>query len=279
MKTPYAILIHSCDAYSDCWDPFFKLMKKHWADNTAPIYLNTEHLDYSYEGVPVIPTIAYKQQPKGKNLSWSERVAHGLSMIEEDYVLYLQEDYFFHSKVRTDYINHFAQLMQNNSDIDCIHLTLEAVLPEDKPAPYEGLKPVKAKQRYRLSLQAALWKKSVLMECLRPYESIWNFEEFGSIRAGILNHNFYVVDENWLSENKLDIMPYIFTGITQSKWNKEVIPLFKENQIEIDYSKRGFIQDSPKKKLSLRIKNKFRRIPVLIKHKKDIRRIKKSLSN
>ena len=36
------LLVNSCDAYSDLWEPFFKMLGVHWPDCPYPIVLNTE---------------------------------------------------------------------------------------------------------------------------------------------------------------------------------------------------------------------------------------------
>ena len=36
------MLVSSCDAYADCWDPFFALFAKFWQSPRPVIYLNTE---------------------------------------------------------------------------------------------------------------------------------------------------------------------------------------------------------------------------------------------
>ena len=41
-----AILICSCDAYADVWDPFFTLFFRHWPDCPWPIYLIANHRRY-----------------------------------------------------------------------------------------------------------------------------------------------------------------------------------------------------------------------------------------
>ena len=37
-----AVVVCSCDKYSDLWDPYFELFKKFWADCPYPVFLNTE---------------------------------------------------------------------------------------------------------------------------------------------------------------------------------------------------------------------------------------------
>ena len=40
-NSQYAVVVSSCDAYSDAWKPFFKLFFKYWSDCPFPIYLVT----------------------------------------------------------------------------------------------------------------------------------------------------------------------------------------------------------------------------------------------
>ncbi len=43
MKSEVTVLINSCDAYSDLWEPFFKLFSIYWPDCPYEIVLNTEY--------------------------------------------------------------------------------------------------------------------------------------------------------------------------------------------------------------------------------------------
>ena len=38
-----AILVASCDRYSDLWGPFFGVLAKRWPDCPLPIYLGMNH--------------------------------------------------------------------------------------------------------------------------------------------------------------------------------------------------------------------------------------------
>ena len=151
-------------------------------------------------------------------------------------------------------------LMKSNTDIHCLHLTDQAVKASEKSKIYDDLFVVDLKQRYRISCQAALWRKDVLLSYLKSYESAWDFEEFGSKRAAIAKHNFYAIDDKKVKLNKYEIIPYVFTGIIQGRWYEEVIPLFEENNITVDFSKRGFVNDRPKRKLKEKIKKRIKEI-------------------
>lgn len=270
----YSILVNTCDNFEDCWDPFFKLFSTFWSDYNGTIYLNTEKKHYAFEQLNIVPLKVAKDIGEGQRLTWSECLIRALNNIDNDIVLYMQEDYFIKADVKNDLVEKYVQLMHSNINIDCIHLTDQSVISENTESIYEKLFPVVLKQRYRVSCQAALWRKDVLLELLRSYESAWEFEEFGSKRSAILKHKFYVVDKNWIKLNEFEIIPYIFTGIIQGRWYNEVVPLFLNNDIKIDYNKRGFFEDAKPKPTKLKIIHKYQKILIYFKNIPELVKLK-----
>jgi hypothetical protein len=260
----YTILINTCDKFEDCWLPFFKLFSFYWADFKGKIYLNTEYKDFSYEKLNIIPLKVCEKHhlPHIETVTWSQCLQWALDEIDSDIVLYMQEDYFLKDFVKNDIVEHYAQLMQENNDIHCIHLTDQAIQPSAEPSKYENLFLTSPRENLSISCQAALWRKTALQSCLRTYENAWQFERYGSRRELFKPHNIYVVDTKIVQLNKYEIVPYIFTGIIRGRWYEEVIPLFEKHDIQIDYAKRGFVKNTPRKPLSLKIKHKFQLFPV-----------------
>ena len=184
----YSILINTCDKFDDCWDPFFKLWSLHWTDCSGKIYLNTEYKDYSYPELDITAVKGCERHhiPKEKRATWSQCLKWALETMDTDIILYMQEDYFLKDTVKNEIIENYVQLMTEHSDIACIQLTDQAVL-DCGGSEYERLNAVILKQRYRVSCQAALWRKQELLEIIREQESAWEFEEFGSQRSGIMS--------------------------------------------------------------------------------------------
>ncbi|MCA0932651.1 hypothetical protein LCM02_09325 [Lutimonas saemankumensis] len=266
----FSILVNSCDNFDDCWDPFFTLFSKYWKNYQGKLYLNTEYKDYNCKNLDIVPLRVCIKQKDAHRVAWSECLIRALEKIEEEVILYLQEDYFFRGNVNVEIIESYVKLMNDNNEVDCIHLTDQSVLADlTKPGKYKNLRPVLKNQRYRVSCQAALWRKEVLLSYLRSYESAWQFEEFASKRSQYKNHNFYVVDSNWVIKDKHEIIPYIFTGIVQGRWKKEVVPLFNSNGIQMDFSIRGFVENEINKPLFFKFKNQFNRMIVKWFHFKE----------
>ena len=269
----YSILINTTDSFEDCWVPFFTLFHKYWADYTGQIYLNTETKDFSYPGLNIVSIKNNSKNPE-ERITWSECLIRALNSIDNEVILYMQEDYFLKDYVKNDLVEKYVQMMQTNSGMDCIHLTDQGLIHDKKSEKHEGLFSVLPKQRYLISCQAALWKKEIMLSFLRTYENAWQFEEFGSQRAAIVKPNFFGVDKSWIKLNEFEIIPYIFTGIIQGRWYEPVVDLFENHSIVVDFSKRGFVNGAPKRSLLFKLLSRWKRIPVLWKNWFDLKELK-----
>jgi len=262
-RTNYSVLINTCDSFDDCWQPYFKLHAKYWPDCTGRLYLNTETKDFSYPGLH-ITTLKVRTGEDGRRLTWSECLLRALDKIEDNIVLYMQEDYFLKAPVQNHWVKRYVELMQCDESIHCIQLTDQAVIPAS-PSRYKGLSKVQPRQRYLVSCQAALWRKEILKSYLRAFESAWQFEEFGSKRSARMHQHLYVVDPSLVKINEFEIIPYIFTGIVQGRWKEEVVQLFDAHGIEMDYALRGFLKEAPPRTVLDKLDTFLKRFPVILR--------------
>lgn len=263
--TNYSILINTTDSFEDCWFPFFTLFKKFWPEYAGKIYLNTETKVYAHEGLNII-CIQNNIVFPNKKITWSECLLRALNLIEDDVILYMQEDYFLKDFVKNDVFEDFVKLISLKNDIDCIHLTDSGGLLGLPSTFHDKLHQLISPQRYLTNCQAALWKKKTLQTLIRPYENAWQFEEFGSKRAIKLKPIFLGVSHSFVKHNVFEIIPYIFTGIIQGRWFEPVVELFENNQIDIDFSKRGFVNQAPKRSFKSKLLFQLNRFPILIRN-------------
>ena len=121
-KLDLSILVNSCDSFEDCWDPFFKLFEKYWPDCNLPIILNTEYKVFDNKKVVSSKSACGFK----KKLTWSEALLNALNLVDTEFILYLQEDYFIEEYVDVDSIrkavnflklnnNNFRRFLKNNS--------------------------------------------------------------------------------------------------------------------------------------------------------------------
>jgi len=227
--------VNTTDSFEDCWVPFFKLFKTHWPEYTGKIYLNTENKEYFHEGLNII-SIKNKQTDN----FWSQCLKKAMEYIEEDNLLYMQEDYFLHSSVNTSLLESYFKLFRVN-DLDCLHLTDQCTNgPFRKNTSIPGIWEIKEGAPYRLSTQAAFWKKDSLVKIIRHWESGWQFEHYGTKRSNDLLYKVSCVNQDKIIRGINEILPYVFTGVIKGKWNYEIEPIFKQHNININFENRGF---------------------------------------
>ncbi len=236
-----AVLVNTCDKFEDCWNPFFVLWRKFGLQTLDHVvYLNTERKTFELPEVSVRSLCVCTENgwDDSRPPTWSWCLGKALGAIRERFVLYLQEDYFLTRTIDEFAISKVLAQMESDPDIGCVHLTGIGIR-RTAPAPdHPDLRRGNPDDWYYVSCQAAIWRKSVLSTLVRQHENAWQFERWASKRARWMGFKFYVLD------SPVDKMPidYVQTGIIQGKWFKPVVPLFHDNGIDMDFSKRGFYE-------------------------------------
>lgn len=266
MGAEFTILVNSTDSFEDCWQPFFKLFSEYWPNCDYDIVLNTETKDFSYPGLN-IRCSKVGANSKAVRPRWGWCLSQCLDQITTEAVLYLQEDYFLEGKVDVDLIRELAVYMvsPNPTHQTCAHIGLThfgshgPFSVTEHPLLWE----IGANARYRLSLQAGLWKTEALKSFLRDEDTGWSFEEQGPARSRRTSDRLLTVNRQEFNQSR-QIFPYTHTGIIRGKWNRAAVEsLFSEHDIRVDYSLRGFyeppvpVQKIPSRGLMKRIIGSF----------------------
>jgi hypothetical protein len=177
-----ALLVISCDRYSDLWKPFFTLLRRHWPDCPFQVFLGAETKSWTGHGIRTL-----KSGIEGED--WSGCLYKYLNQISQPYVLVMLDDFFLRRRVPTETILEclgFAELA--NAVQVCL---IPFPVPSDRLETSKIVGECAVGMPYRLNTQAAIWNRSAFRELLRPGESIWEFEQFGNIRALAYAHGFY----------------------------------------------------------------------------------------
>ena len=270
----FSIFVNTTDKFEDCWEPFFKLFSIYWPDYKGKIYLNTETKTYQYPGLDIVSIRNCAATQDADKATWSECLIRGWNAVDNDVILYMQEDYFFYAPVNNAQVERYAAFIRQE-DISCLHLTYASGNGPFFPSKYPGLQEIGPNAHCRLSCQGALWKKTALLKYARPHESAWQFEAFGTQRAHIIKDNFLNVDVAADEKNRL--LPYILTGIIQGRWKKDVPELFAKHQISADFSRRGFY-DYQKPDVLNRIKMRIKKFPKELPSIIDLWKLKRTLT-
>ena len=168
-----AIVVPSCDKYSDVWPALFGGLKIHWSDCPLPIYLISNHVAADRAGVTPILV--------GKDAPWSQNLIGALDAIPYEYVLLFLDDLVLARAIDNDRVcGLIARCVLE--DWNYLRFNPTPAPPNDIPNA-EEVASVPAGDWYRSSTILALWKTRVLKAVLNPKETAWEFEIFGSSRT------------------------------------------------------------------------------------------------
>ncbi|HEY9155029.1 MAG TPA: hypothetical protein VIM69_07865 [Opitutaceae bacterium] len=219
-----AVLVSSCDAYSDLWRPFFTLLKRHWADCPFPIYLGTGSSHFAESKIQVL------HSDGGRD--WSKCMADYLDAINEDYVIVLLDDFFLRKDVDQRAVEHCLRFAREHAATQVRLMPRPG--PTDRIPGEKMIGSAKAGSPFRVSTQGAIWDRRKLLALIKPGESIWEFELHGNERANAIRDGFY---STWKP-----VLPYqgMFAHhvVEKGKWLLHERWLWSRRNIGCDFTRR-----------------------------------------
>lgn len=228
-KNQCTIVVSSCDAYEELWNPFFTLLYQAWSDNPFPIVLNTETKQYYDDRFEICCCNT------DKTLAWGGRLKNVLKKIDTEYILFFLDDFWIDGKIQEEGIYNCIQRMNEDKSISVFSF-METFTGKYDDNRYDDFERRRLFGAYRFNCQAALWRRKHLMQYLRNYESPWEWETYGNWRSyRYFNRKFYSKKAD--SEQ---IIPYIFKVGEQAygglvliggKWYLPLVEYFKTNYL------------------------------------------------
>jgi len=240
-----ALLTYSHSSYKDVLDIYFVQLTKYFPQIKG--YLLIDELN------TVIPS-NHKILYYDDDFSYYEHCLNAITAINEDYIIYMQDDYFFFSEPNFDVLN--DSLFRIKSDnLDFLRLIRTGDMDNLSNDLFHN---IPQKSKYLFSTQATLWRKDSLFKLLtKAYEkyqhdNIWASE----VRLNELAKKLYLKgaflynNENKRGKNHWDSndFPYISTAIVKGKWNfqeykNELMEIFISNKINTKrkFNSQGFL--------------------------------------
>jgi len=219
-----SLLVVSCDAYSDLWEPAITLIESEWPDISFNIYWGSNFKILHHPGIKNISV--------GEDRSWCKNLDKMLDEIPTEYVIFMLEDFFLTNKADSKSIIEIFNFTKRNN-IDCCRLIPNEsnqgnVLAETVDY---NLIEIPKNTPYRISTQMAIWKKSFLRTLLNPKFSAWEFEGINTKLVDEFSFNICAVDK-----------PVVFYkhGVERGKWLPQGIENMKKHSIDVDYNLRGY---------------------------------------
>lgn len=219
MKNSFAIVIVSCDKYSDLWDPFFQSFWKQWPDCQFPVYLQTNEVKYTgkYKGRAINILC-------GKDNDWSTSLKRTLTKIPEKYVFMWNEDLFLSAPVSTALFLEYIELMKKHKGK---HIHYRCIPGPDAYIENGVLGVYDRGMPYR-SIVMGFWDSAYLQTILLDGESPWQFEIMGSYRASY--------EDGFFCANK-KIIEFVHMA-EKGKWQHTGLTYCRRNNIRLTLSAR-----------------------------------------
>jgi len=233
-----AMVLSSCDKYEDTWAPFFIQLHKYWPNFSMPVYLSTETKSYSFSNFKIECPLSKKKVYK----QWSERLLKLLESVNEEYILFMLDDFWLTETVDTKSFLNCYTYLKNNSAIGFICLKQEIKdysSQEDKnnvhDCEYPELWECSKEKAFRITTQAGIWRKKYLIKLLRKHESAWYFETRASWRSKFYKERVF--------DTKFNVLTYPVGGtIGGGKLYEDYLNLYPEEVYVEVLKKRGTIK-------------------------------------
>lgn len=166
-----AMLVLSCDSYSDLWDDFFNLKEKYWSDCPYKWYIVTESKDYVRQNVEVIKC--------GKEFNWAGRFRYAVKQVNASFYGIYLEDYFITEKVDSKIITDLIAIMEEHhvTFINTADVFRNVIDMREKEYFLPHLIKIPNDRKYGISTESAIWEKYFLLSKIGEGDySAWQFE-------------------------------------------------------------------------------------------------------
>jgi hypothetical protein len=235
MNKSTALIVLTCDKYSDLWPMFINFSEKYWSDCPYDKYFVTNNSD--------IPESSFDCIKIGDDDSWSDGLLKAIAELKSkyDYLLITLEDCPIIEHVDQDKLNLITNaFFAAKGNFLSLFTQHDNGKPTNKYNNYFGV--IDKGSLYRLGCVYALWKISVLEDLLVRDENAWDFERYGSVRSDkydeffMVNRNFFkvsntVVKGKWLRSEyrtikKLGFNPNIVDRVMMTKKEELLFKLY-----------------------------------------------------
>ena len=204
LNNDLSVVIICYDPYQDAIElnPYF--FNKNWNPCTANVYYVTSKVDVKTQ---------YNIIKTNGDLSYYKRLDEALNCIKTKYVMLLLDDYLVHNKIDEKQIEDNILFMKENN-IDYCELFTMFSIPKGKKINFKGNKYIciSIKRKYRITLQPAIFKKSLL-------EEMNKYEPFGAWEAELIftRDDFKKYNAYYALNKSFSVINYIDKGLVTRK--------------------------------------------------------------
>ncbi len=219
MNHSFAVLVLSCDKYSDMWGPFLRQFRRFFPVGDYPIYFGSNKISCSEPAV--IPVLS------GEDPDWSTSLKNILGQIKERKLFIILEDLFLAAPADEE---GFRAALSCLFEKDARHINYWGNPPPDLPTENPRIGIHLPGAPYRVTANG-FWDREYLINLLVEGETPWNFEIFGSYRTAY-SDGFYGLTRSLCVYHNM---------VEKGCWIPKSIKWARENGIALELNKRPLL--------------------------------------
>lgn len=162
----YAIIISTCEKFSDLWEENIRHFKQHWKGNLPRIILVSDAA--TGRKIPDVEIVWF-----AANMPF--RIKQALSIVDCAYVLVTLDDYFLIQDTQEKDISRLVEACERDS-IHYLQLYHRRKSKVNDKKPLLSFETIDLDVNYAVSLYPAIWNKKFLDFCIKEDMSPWEFE-------------------------------------------------------------------------------------------------------
>lgn len=226
------VLIPSCDAFADVWEPCLTCINRNWPLRPWPIYTISNRLDFGSGRCVNIKT--------GDDLGWAANLKFALEQIPSTYVLMWLDDMLLDHPVFEARVYQALELMRNDLSWGGVRLGSgpEDVHPSTNSKRSEQVfVQIKQESQYRISTSPTLWRVSYLKQilekdCVPPIKNAWDFELVGTVIARKFP------DRIAKCKSETPAIQVQYTAITRGEWEPGALRYLDSQGITVNITRK-----------------------------------------
>lgn len=179
------VLVGTCDSYSPIWENFIKCYEKYFPYSINTLFVGeTKNIKN------------YNSYTPGK-LPWGYRIKSSLELIQDDYILFILDDYFMSFDYGKERLNKYIEDM-NKFSMNRLQISKSGsqiyLSYDDYYLKFHNSSP------YSFSLQPSIWKKEWIYNNCYDHYTPWDFEIINSQKYYNQDISTYVDPSIWNSD-------------------------------------------------------------------------------
>lgn len=213
MNQSFAVLVLSCDKYSDVWQAFFKCFRENFPAGDWPVYLGSNTKECNEPGVVTVLS--------GSDPDWSTSYKRILEQIPQKKLFVILEDLFLSSMVD---VVVFTTVVDFMFEKRANHIRYQANPPPDLPTDSPLIGECTKGAPYRATV-CGLWDRDYLFRLLLEGENPWNFEILGSYRTSYSDGFYAMISPLCEYKNMIEKGEWIPASVDWAERNGISLPL------------------------------------------------------